>query len=36
MKLTTYVSKIKQIYPKTLAVSESTFKVKTMSSWALF
>ena len=37
MKLTTFfVSRTKQIYTKALAVSESLFKIKAMSPWALF
>ena len=37
MKLTTfYVSKTKQIYSKTLTVSERAFKIKTIIAWALF
>ena len=37
MKLTTcFILKTKQIYTKTLTVSESTFKIKLMSAWTLF
>ena len=37
MKLTTFfISRTKQIYAKTLTVSKSTFKIKTMSPWTLF
>ena len=37
MKLVTFfISRTKQMYTKTLAVSESTFKIKAMSLWALF
>ena len=36
MKLTTFfISRTKQIYAKTLTISENTFKIKTMSPWAL-
>ena len=36
MKLRTFfVSRTKQVYGKTLSVSESTFKVKVMSLWHL-
>ena len=35
MKLTFFISRTKQIYAKTLTVSESSFKIKTMSAWAL-
>ena len=36
MKLTTfYVSKTKQIYSKTLTVSERAFKIKAIIAWAL-
>ena len=36
MKLTTlFISRTKQIYVKTLTVSECTFKEKAISSWAL-
>ena len=37
MKLVTFfISRTKQMYTKTLAVSESTFKIKAMSPWTLF
>ena len=37
MKLTTiFISRSKQIYPKTLTVSESAFEMKVMSPWTLF
>ena len=37
MKLATFfISRTKQIYAKTLAVSESAFKMKVMSAWILF
>ena len=37
MKLTTFfISRTKQIYAKTLTVSESEFKIKVMSPWPLF
>ena len=37
MKLITFfISRTKQIYAKTLTVSESAFKMKVMSPWTLF
>ena len=37
MKLTAFfMSRIKQIYGKTLTASENEFKVKVISSWLLF
>ena len=37
MKLTTFfISRTKQIYAKTLTVSERAFKIKVMSAWTLF
>ena len=37
MKLTTlFILRTKQIYAKTLTVSENAFKMKAMSSWTLF
>ena len=37
MKLTAFfISKTKHIHVKTLTVSESTFKIKTMLPWILF
>ena len=37
MKLTIFfISRTKQIFVKTLAVSESTFRIKAMLPWTLF